>query len=319
MLFQIPKSLEPLYPKRPYHNLAHIQAFDWDSCPSVEAFWAAVFHDFVYDPLAKDNEEKSYTAFFDYIRNSTYPENTYIHYNVIVTQVRKLILSTKDHVKFFDPNDPDMVWLHKNDLACFRSSADIAGNEKKMLKEYQFTKLPFYKSKRLQVLRYYQQHPLVSKVVIDSIAEYLAAWKPNCGIFCGSFDPFHRGHYDILQQANNVFDKVIIAQGQNEDKNTHEYNIHDVPVLKYYECDIYSGSLFIYLDRKKQELTNVSLVRGLRNYHDLHDESGLFNFGSDMTDVPFVYFISKSENLHISSGAIRKLKALGKDVSQYMP
>ena len=70
---------------------------------------------------------------------------------------------------------------------------------------------------------------------------------------------------------------------------------------------------------RKKELRNLTIVRGLWNYHDLHDESGLFNFANDYTDVPFAYFISKSENLHISSGAIRKLTNLGKDVSSYLP
>jgi phosphopantetheine adenylyltransferase len=92
-----------------------------------------------------------------------------------------------------------------------------------------------------------------------------------------------------------------------------------VQVLKHHHKEKYTGSLFEYLDRKKKELGNLTLIRGLRNYHDLHDESSIFNFGQDMTDVPFIYFISKSENLHISSGAIRKLQSLGKDVTPYLP
>ena len=139
------------------------------------------------------------------------------------------------------------------------------------------------------------------------------------GIFCGSFNPFHKGHYDILQQAEKVFDKVIIAQGQNEDKGTAEFSLDNVSVLKDHEKITYKGSLFSFLDDQKKRLGNLTSIRGLRNYHDLHDESNLFNFGKDMTDVPFVYFISKSENLHISSGAVRKLLVLGKDVSSYLP
>lgn len=177
----------------------------------------------------------------------------------------------------------------------------------------------FYKERRLELINYYRRHPLVSQGKIDSIIEYLSVWEPKFGLFVGSFNPFHKGHYDILQQAEKVFDKVIIAQGQNEDKQTNIYSLHSVPVLKYHELDTYEGSLFSYVDRKKNELKNVTLIRGLRNYHDLHDESGLFNFANDYTDVPFAYFISKSENVHISSGAILKLTNLGKDVSSYLP
>ena len=127
------------------------------------------------------------------------------------------------------------------------------------------------------------------------------------------------GHYDVLQQAERVFDKVILAQGQNEDKQIAKYSLDDVTVLRYHEKLKYEGSLFSFLDWKRKELKNVTLIRGLRNYHDLHDESSLFNFANDFTDVPFAYFISKSANVHISSGAIRKLTTLGKDVSSYLP
>jgi phosphopantetheine adenylyltransferase len=63
----------------------------------------------------------------------------------------------------------------------------------------------------------------------------------------------------------------------------------------------------------------MSLIRGLRNENDLHDESNLFNYSRDYTGVPFVYFLCKSENSHIGSGSIRKLKRLEKDVSRYLP
>ena len=37
-------------------------------------------------------------------------------------------------------------------------------------------------------------------------------------IFPGSFDPFTVGHYDVLEQALKLFDKVIVAVGFNASK-----------------------------------------------------------------------------------------------------
>lgn len=233
-----------------------------------------------------------------------------------------LIRSTQDHVKSFDPNDADMVWLHTNDLACFRvnrTGATIAENEKKIFREYQFVPLSIFKGKRMDVLNYYKKHPLVSVPKIDRIISFLDSWEPNYGVYCGSFNPFHRGHLDVLHQAEKVFDKVIIAQGQNEDKQTSEYDINDVEALKYHEKVKYEGSLFTFLEWQKKLRKNLTSIRGLRNYHDLHDESSIYNFLVDYVDVPVSYFISKSENVHISSGSIRKLTKLGKDVSVYLP
>lgn len=326
MNYQIPESLKPLYPKLPYHNLAHTESFQWETCPSDEAFWAAVFHDIVYDPLRKDNEEMSIAKMQHYlfgIEMTTPMGVVCTGDGVNIEQVKKLILSTKDHVKHFDPNDEDMIWLHKNDLACFRSNpkspVNIAQNELNIFKEYQFASFSHFIGSRRTILNYYKTHPLVSKTIIESIVNYLSIWEPNIGVFCGSFDPFHKGHFDILQQAEKVFDKVVIAQGQNEEKEQHLFDINAVESLKYHEKDIYNGSLMDYVKRKQLTYKRLTIVRGLRNYHDLHDESGLFNFVSDYSEVPFAYFISKSENLHISSGAIRKLLKLNQNVEKYLP
>ena len=37
-------------------------------------------------------------------------------------------------------------------------------------------------------------------------------------VFPGSFDPITLGHYDIIERAVPLFDKLIIAIGQNSDK-----------------------------------------------------------------------------------------------------
>ncbi len=38
-------------------------------------------------------------------------------------------------------------------------------------------------------------------------------------VFPGSFDPITLGHYDIIERAAPLFDKLIIAIGQNSQKN----------------------------------------------------------------------------------------------------
>ena len=37
-------------------------------------------------------------------------------------------------------------------------------------------------------------------------------------VFPGSFDPFTVGHYDVLESALQLFDKVIVAVGYNSSK-----------------------------------------------------------------------------------------------------
>ena len=44
--------------------------------------------------------------------------------------------------------------------------------------------------------------------------------KKNIALFAGSFDPFTRGHADIVERSLAIFDEVIIAIGINEQKRT---------------------------------------------------------------------------------------------------
>ena len=37
-------------------------------------------------------------------------------------------------------------------------------------------------------------------------------------VYPGSFDPFTLGHKDILLRSSKIFDKVIVAIGENKDK-----------------------------------------------------------------------------------------------------
>ena len=46
-------------------------------------------------------------------------------------------------------------------------------------------------------------------------------------IFPGSFDPFTKGHEDIVLRGLNVFDEIIIAIGHNSKKNRY-FEIEDM-------------------------------------------------------------------------------------------
>ena len=41
------------------------------------------------------------------------------------------------------------------------------------------------------------------------------------GLFPGSFDPFTKGHEDIVKQALNLFDKILIGISKNSTKNNY--------------------------------------------------------------------------------------------------
>jgi len=172
--------------------------------------------------------------------------------------------------------------------------------------------------KRINILQKLINHPYVYEDTVDQIQDFLCSWNPKVGIACGSYNPMHVGHLDIIRQAEKVFDKVIIAQGYNREKLHSEYSIHDLKTIRYYQKDVYTGSLVEYLKEKQNTYANLTVIRGLRNNDDLEHETILMNFTADYIDVPFMYVLSKAEHRHISSAAIRQLQKVGNDVSKYL-
>lgn len=136
-------------------------------------------------------------------------------------------------------------------------------------------------------------------------------------VYAGSFNPFHRGHYNILQKAEKIFDKVIIARGINpEKKNEFVWSIPKI--LKSRTIMSYNGLLTDFI--KTLPYDNVTIIRGLRNSVDLQYELNQYRYFQDlMPEVQVVSLFCDKEFEHISSSGIRALSTFGSDtVEKYL-
>lgn len=139
--------------------------------------------------------------------------------------------------------------------------------------------------------------------------------KTKIGLYPGSFNPFHVGHLDIVKQAANVFDKIIIAKGVNPAKKGIA-DAYQLPTtfLTQFRRDIditvmsYDTLLVDYIRRLELDF-DVTLVRGLRNGADLEYEQNLVAFLRGMhPQIKIVAFYCDPVFRHISSSALRDIK-----------
>ena len=135
------------------------------------------------------------------------------------------------------------------------------------------------------------------------------------GVYAGSFNPWHVGHANILHQALEVFDEVIVAIGQNPTKENlnKESFPHGNSVLKNAKVVYFTGLLSDYLNTLDFEDENVKvfLIRGLRNGEDLQYEQNQIQFIKEMyPSLKVVFFICDKRFEHISSSALRALKTI---------
>jgi len=133
------------------------------------------------------------------------------------------------------------------------------------------------------------------------------------GVYPGSFKPWHLGHTDIVLKSLGIFDQVIIAQGNNQDKPKTTTLSWDFPeeLEKYkhrIKHEFFDGPLKHFIEEKRFN----AVIRGLRNGNDLQYEMNNQYWNEDVgVKIPFVYFITDRRLAHVSSSAIRGLESLG--------
>jgi len=133
------------------------------------------------------------------------------------------------------------------------------------------------------------------------------------GVFTGSFNPFTKGHLDILEQAEVVFDEVIVAIGTNPGKKTY---INRVSMIKLQlpgrRIEEFKGFLVDYIHELKNE-GEIFIVRGLRNSFDLLYEINTLRTLEDMSpDVKSAFFVCNRKYEHISSSMVKSLESIQK-------
>lgn len=141
-------------------------------------------------------------------------------------------------------------------------------------------------------------------------------------IFPGSFDPFTKGHSDILSRAVKIFDKIIVCIMENPEKNPYFSIEQKVEIIqKYTKCyknvsvESYQGLLVDFAEKNDANC----IVKGIRNAVDMDNESNMQEINQYLNPlIETVFFISKNENKAVSSTAVRQLIKLNADFSQML-
>lgn len=142
-------------------------------------------------------------------------------------------------------------------------------------------------------------------------------------LFPGSFDPFTKGHADIVERGLKLFDEVIIGIGTNSTKKryfslemmtekireTFKDNIH-VKIISY---DDLTANVAI------QHGANF-LLRGLRNTTDFEYENTISQVNRHLVgELETVFLITSPKLAPISSTIVRELHKYGAKVDDYLP
>lgn len=163
-----------------------------------------------------------------------------------------------------------------------------------------------YQSQRLAFIEKNQFSPNCK-----ALYEFVQTNKPHLAVFAGSFNPFHKGHYNVLQKAEKLFDKVIVAFGKNPDKRERHWEIPKT--ISNRQITEYHGLLTDYIDSLGYEVT---VIRGLRNSTDFQYEQNQYRYIQELKpDINIINIFCDKEFEHISSSGIRTLEKFNKHQS----
>lgn len=146
----------------------------------------------------------------------------------------------------------------------------------------------------------------------------------HIALFPGSFDPFTKGHEDIVRRGLALFDQIIIAIGYNSSKDKRYFKIEvmtekiqqtfkglpQISVITYSE---------LTAELAKKHNANF-LLRGLRNTTDFEYENSIAQVNRHLNaDLESVFLITSPLFAAINSSIIREVHRYGGDVSEMLP
>lgn len=143
-------------------------------------------------------------------------------------------------------------------------------------------------------------------------------------LFPGSFDPFTKGHEDIVIRGLQLFDEIIIALGYNTQKSARYFEI-DMMIEriqsafeKYPNIRVVKFSELTAAFARKNEAR--FLLRGLRNTTDFEYENSISQVNRQLyPELESVFLITTPQLAWISSSIVREVHRYGGDVTGLLP
>lgn len=151
----------------------------------------------------------------------------------------------------------------------------------------------------------------------------MSSTSQKIAVFPGSFDPVTRGHEAIVKHALPLFDKVIIAIGNNSEKNKY----FSLEQRKLYLEKTFSAwpktEIAVFEGLTVNFCAQVGanfILRGLRSVSDFEFEKNIAQINRTMkTELETIFLLTDPEYVACSSTIVREIHRYGGNVKFMLP
>lgn len=141
-------------------------------------------------------------------------------------------------------------------------------------------------------------------------------------VFPGSFDPFTIGHQSIVSRAAGLFDKIIIAIGINDKKQSTHSEQERIAQIRNAVKDFENVEVISYhgltVDICKQYDAKY-ILRGVRSFTDFEYEQTMADINRKIAGIETIILFTLPEHSSISSSVVRELDKYGYNTTDFLP
>mgnify|MGYP001314690497 FL=1 len=149
---------------------------------------------------------------------------------------------------------------------------------------------------------------------------------PKVAIYPGTFDPITFGHIDVIKKSLKLFDRVVVAVSDGENKNylfNHFERIEIVRKALFFDLKMNKKKIIVIsfssltTDLCKKYKSNI-ILRGLRAVSDFEYEFQLAGMNRKLNNnIETIFLMSDVENQIISSKFVKEIIKLKGNIKKF--
>ncbi len=142
-------------------------------------------------------------------------------------------------------------------------------------------------------------------------------------VFPGSFDPITKGHESIIKRGIPLFDKIIIAVGENVEK---KYLFTSEQRVKWIK-EVFANNLSVNVKSFKgltvdfcKKVNANYILRGLRTSADFEFERSIGQINKKLApEIETIFLLTDPEYTSLNSSIVRDIFLNGGNVKEFIP